>query len=86
MKRGWVVLSLFIAWGGVCFAQSSGPLLLQSPALSKTQIAFAYGGDIWIVDRNGGDARRLVTGLTQATMTATKTFTWCLRRAASHAA
>jgi tricorn protease len=30
--------------------------------VSKTQIAFAYGGDIWIVDRSGGDARRLVTG------------------------
>jgi len=57
-----MVLSLFIVWGGVCFAQNSGPLLLQSPSLSKTQIAFAYGGDIWIVDRNGGDARRLVTG------------------------
>ena len=42
--------------------QQSAPLLLQSPTLSKTQIAFAYGGDIWIVDRDGGDAQRLVTG------------------------
>ncbi len=41
---------------------SSGPLLLQAPTLSKTQIAFAYGGDIWIVSRAGGDAQRLVTG------------------------
>ncbi len=40
----------------------SGPLLLQNPTLSKTQIAFAYGGDIWIVGREGGDAQRLVTG------------------------
>jgi tricorn protease len=40
----------------------SGPLLLQGPTLSKTQIAFAYGGDIWIVSRAGGDAQRLVTG------------------------
>ncbi len=37
-------------------------LLLQSPTVSKTQIAFAYGGDIWIVSRNGGQAHRLVTG------------------------
>ena len=44
-------------------AQSAAePLLLQSPTMSKTQVAFAYGGDIWIVDRAGGDARRLVTG------------------------
>jgi tricorn protease len=44
------------------FPADSGPLLLQSPTLSKTQIAFAFGGDIWIVNRAGGDARRLVTG------------------------
>ncbi len=25
------------------------PLLLQSPSLSKTQIAFAYAGEIWTV-------------------------------------
>ncbi|HXC31343.1 MAG TPA: PDZ domain-containing protein [Verrucomicrobiae bacterium] len=43
-------------------AQQSAPLLMQSPTLSRTQIAFAYGGEIWIVDRNGGDAKRLVTG------------------------
>jgi len=44
------------------FAADSGPLLLQSPTLSKTQIAFAFGGDIWIVSRAGGNAQRLVTG------------------------
>ena len=44
------------------FAADSGPLLLQSPTLSKTPIAFAFGGDIWIVSRAGGDAQRLVTG------------------------
>jgi tricorn protease len=43
-------------------AAADAPLLLQSPTISKTQVAFAYGGDIWIVDRAGGDARRLVTG------------------------
>jgi tricorn protease len=32
---------------------------LQSPAISATQVAFAYAGSIWIVDRNGGEARRL---------------------------
>jgi len=47
---------------GLTFAADSGPLLLQSPTLSKTQIAFAFGGDIWIVSRAGGDAQRLVTG------------------------
>ncbi|HEX7359273.1 MAG TPA: protease, partial [Bryobacteraceae bacterium] len=43
--------------------QRHPPLLLQSPTLSKTQIAFTYGGDIWIVNRQGGQAQRLVTGM-----------------------
>jgi len=38
------------------------PLLLQSPSLSKTQIAFAYAGEIWTVPREGGFARQLVIG------------------------
>jgi tricorn protease len=37
-------------------------LLLQTPTLSRTQIAFVYGGDIWTVPREGGVAHRLVTG------------------------
>ncbi len=46
----------------LAFSADSGPLLLQSPSFSKSQIAFAYGGEIWIVSREGGDAQRLVTG------------------------
>ncbi len=37
-------------------------LLLQYPTLSKTKIAFEYGGEIWVVNRKGGTAHRLVTG------------------------
>ena len=36
---------------------------LRSPALSRTQIAFTYAGDLWIVPREGGDARQLTTGV-----------------------
>ena len=43
-------------------AQSSNPYaLLRKPTVSKTQIAFSYGGDLWIVDRNGGEARQLTS-------------------------
>jgi tricorn protease len=38
------------------------PRLLQTPSLSKTEIAFAFAGEIWLVSREGGEARRLVTG------------------------
>jgi tricorn protease len=40
----------------------SVPRLLQHPSLSRTQIAFDYAGEIWVVGREGGDARRIVTG------------------------
>ena len=41
--------------------QAGGAALLRKPTVSRTQIAFSYGGDLWIVDRSGGDARRLTT-------------------------
>jgi tricorn protease len=37
--------------------------LLRKPTVSKSQIAFSYGGDLWIVDRNGGDAKRLTSDI-----------------------
>ncbi|MDE2023349.1 MAG: PD40 domain-containing protein [Gammaproteobacteria bacterium] len=43
-------------------AAANPPLLLQTPTLSRTQIAFAYGDEIWIAPRTGGDARVLVGG------------------------
>ena len=48
-------------------AQEGAPLLLQQPAVSRTQIAFVYGGDLWIVGRDGGGARRLTTGIGEET-------------------
>src|SRR5215831_1141297 len=38
-------------------------LLLQKPAISHTQIVFAYAGDLWTVSREGGSASRLTTGV-----------------------
>lgn len=57
------LLSLLVSVGtSLLPAQSEPPLLLQSPSLSKTAIAFAYGSSLWTVPRDGGDARRLVVG------------------------
>ena len=44
-------------------ALASEPLLLQSPTVSRTQIAFVYGGDLWVVGRGGGTAHRLIAGV-----------------------
>ncbi len=51
-----------------CSAMSaiSAPLLLQAPTVSQTTIAFAYGDEIWTVDRHGGDAHVLVGGRSHA--------------------
>ena len=43
-------------------AHASGPLLMQKPTLSKTHIAFSYAGDLWLVPREGGEARLLTSG------------------------
>jgi tricorn protease len=44
-------------------AQSTPPLLLRDPTVSQTQIVFTYAGDLWIVSREGGDARRLTSDI-----------------------
>lgn len=40
---------------------AQGTRLLRQPAISATQIAFAYGGDIWVTQKAGGDARRITS-------------------------
>lgn len=47
----------------VAATASDGRALLRRPTVSKTQIAFSYGGDLWIVDRKGGEARRLTSDI-----------------------
>jgi len=44
-------------------AQSAPPLLARDPALSQTQIVFVFAGDLWIVARSGGEAKRLTSGV-----------------------
>ena len=57
------MLSLFLAIPRVAAQSSSQYALLRKPTISKTQIAFSYGGDLWIVDRSGGEARRLTSDI-----------------------
>ncbi|MBS1226483.1 MAG: periplasmic component of the Tol biopolymer transport system like protein, partial [Candidatus Aminicenantes bacterium] len=45
------------------FAAAEKPLLAQHPSLSRTQIVFAYAGDLWLTGRDGGPAARLTTGV-----------------------
>lgn len=57
-----VIIVTLLLGVGAALAQEP-PLLLRSPALSRDRIAFAFAGDLWIVDRSGGEARRLTTGV-----------------------
>jgi len=58
-----VFFSLISAFPQLAAAQSDPPLLLRFPTVSKTQIVFTYADDLWIVNRDGGDARRLTSGV-----------------------
>ncbi|MGE5098893.1 MAG: protease, partial [Deltaproteobacteria bacterium] len=53
--------SIALALGLVCAASAhaQGTRLLRHPAVSRDAVAFEYGGDLWVVGRAGGQARRL---------------------------
>lgn len=57
MKK--TTLFLFLLAGLAASAQ--GTRLLRQPDLSDRLIVFAYGSDLWTVDRTGGSARRLTS-------------------------
>src|SRR5262245_15863317 len=40
---------------------AQGTRLLRHPTISKDSIAFEFAGDLWIVARTGGQARRLTS-------------------------
>ncbi len=56
-------LLTFVLFLSSAHAGTNPPLLLQRPAVSAKQVAFVFADDIWIVDRDGGDARRLTAGV-----------------------
>lgn len=52
-----VLLCVFIS--GIAVAQ--GTRLLRHPTVSRDSVAFEYAGDLWVVPRKGGQARRLTS-------------------------
>src|SRR5947209_10190799 len=43
------------------FVEAQGTRLLRHPTVSRDSVAFEYAGDLWIVSRSGGQARRLTS-------------------------
>ncbi|HEV8195870.1 MAG TPA: PDZ domain-containing protein [Gemmatimonadales bacterium] len=59
MNRSLSLVALALALPLPVAAQ--GTRLLRQPTVSASQIAFEYGGDLWIVAKTGGEARRLTS-------------------------
>lgn len=56
--RTWVcAFSMLMLLSSTTWAQET--LLLRNPSISQDHISFVYGGDIWIANRDGSQARRL---------------------------
>ena len=53
-------LIIFVSTIGNIFAQVNARML-QYPDVSQTQITFTYGGDVWIVAKEGGTAYKLTS-------------------------
>jgi tricorn protease len=60
LVRLFVCLAVLSALGSPAHAQIDARML-RYPAVSKTQIAFVYAGDIWLVSKEGGSAFRLTS-------------------------
>ena len=52
------IIGLFVLQ---CLLPAQGTRLLRHPTISRDSIAFEYAGDLWIVSRTGGQARRLTS-------------------------
>ncbi|HEY6516113.1 MAG TPA: PDZ domain-containing protein [Steroidobacteraceae bacterium] len=59
--RMWLAIAL--ASLSSCAATAADRALLNYPTLSKTQIVFEYGGELWSVPRAGGQAHVLASGI-----------------------
>ncbi|MGV3527917.1 MAG: S41 family peptidase [Flavisolibacter sp.] len=63
-----VILCLLSACFFLCQQTlAQGTRLLRQPDISASEVAFVYGGDIWVTGKNGGEARRITsTAATEA--------------------
>ncbi|HEX6045970.1 MAG TPA: PDZ domain-containing protein [Pyrinomonadaceae bacterium] len=57
----YLVLSALLCLLSSVSALGQGTRLLRHPTVSRDQVAFEYAGDLWVVSRSGGQARRLTS-------------------------
>jgi tricorn protease len=56
-----LILCAFLCLFTFSSAYAQGTRLLRHPTVSRDQIAFEYAGDLWLVSRSGGQARRITS-------------------------
>ena len=63
INRFYASLCALVLLGPCAVSQAAedGTALLRQPAVSKDHLAFVYGGDIWVSDRDGGHAVQLTS-------------------------
>jgi tricorn protease len=61
MKIRTVFFGLLLAIAMPAAVAAQGTRLLRHPTVSRELVAFAYAGDLWLVSRDGGQARRLTS-------------------------
>src|SRR5262245_20727216 len=59
MNKRQLFFALLICLSILGAATAQGTRLLRHPTVSRDSVAFEYAGDLWVVSRSGGQARRL---------------------------
>ncbi len=59
--RTWLSIPAMLVLACATFPASGETRLLRQPDVSDQHIVFAYAADLWVVDRDGGAARRLTS-------------------------
>src|SRR6185436_16373718 len=57
--RTQIILTLLLCLCVSSVVAAQGTRLLRHPTVSRDLVAFEYAGDLWVVSRSGGQARRL---------------------------
>src|SRR5215471_5320845 len=56
-----LICGVFLCLISTALASGQGTRLLRHPTVSRDSVAFEYAGDLWVVGRSGGQARRLTS-------------------------
>lgn len=59
MKKNLLIFSMLLAFGALSLQAQNEAKMLRFPAIHGNQVVFSYAGDLYTVDINGGEARRL---------------------------